>query len=214
MILQRGGIKLVRLQKENIELVRRWRNDPDIQKRMEYRAYITEEMQVAWFDRINNIYNSYFLISVKDEFVGLIHAADVHWKENIAGNCGIFVWDKRYLESPKTVEASLLFTDFGFCCGMERIYIKVLRDNTMSISYNQAMGYRLLPGQDDVINQVYELIPDVYFKATAKLHEYAKTENKIHITLSREEMTEFAFLVKRFVTNSGRYGITFVAETV
>lgn len=212
MILQRGGIKLVRLQKENIELVRRWRNDPDIQKRMEYRAHITEEMQVAWFDRINNIYNSYFLISVEDEFVGLIHAADVDWEKNVAGNCGIFVWDKRYIESPKTVEASLLFTDFGFCCGMERIYIKILRDNKASISYNKAMGYRLLPGQSDVMNQMYELTPEAYFGTTAKLREYAKTENKVYVTLTRDEMAEYAFLLKRFVTRPDRHGITLIAE--
>lgn len=212
MILRRGDIKLVKLQKENIELVRRWRNDPEIQKRMEYRTHITEEMQAAWFERINNIHNGYFLISVENEYIGLINAADVDWEKNIAGNCGIFVWDKRYLESPKTAEASLLFTDLGFCCGIERIYIKILRDNIASVFYNQGMGYKLLPGQEDVMNQVYELTPDVYFNTTAKLREYAKMENKAYVTLTKEEMTEYAFLVKRFVTNADRYGITFIAE--
>jgi RimJ/RimL family protein N-acetyltransferase len=212
MILQRGDIRLVRLQKENIELVRRWRNDPEIQKRMEYRTYITEEMQSAWFDRVNNIYNGYFLISVADEYIGLIHASDIDWEKNIAGNCGIFVWDKRYLESPKTAEASLLFTDLGFCCGIERIFIKILKDNIASIFYNQTMGYKLLPGQEDIMNQMYELTPEIYFNATAKLRSYAKTEDKINVTLKKEEAVEFAFLVKRFIANSGKYGITFTSE--
>jgi len=206
MIVQRGDVKLIRLGKEDIELVRTWRNAPEIQARMEYREYITAEMQAAWFNKIDNVNNFYFLVSIQDKYIGLINAADIDWDENIAGNCGI-------LESAKTTEASLLFTDTGFCSGLGHLYAKILKDNTPSIYYNQTMGYRLLPGQEQVINQVYELTSHVYFNATAKLRSYSKLERQIKFLFTKEEAIQFAFLIKRFAMQFDTYGISVSVET-
>src|ERR1043165_6484146 len=120
MILQRGNIKLVRLTEDHIELVRQWRNAPEIQQAMEYREYITPGMQKRWFETINNKNNNYFLIEAAEGFIGLINARDIDWEKNITHNGGIFIWDKQYFESLEVLNASLLLTDVGFYMGMER----------------------------------------------------------------------------------------------
>lgn len=73
------GVRLVRLTEGKIDLVRRWRNDPKIAQYMDFREYITEEMQKAWFKRIDNEYNFYFIIQVSEKKIGLVdiyHSAD------------------------------------------------------------------------------------------------------------------------------------------
>ena len=45
MIISRYGINLVRVQKEHIEMIRVWRNDPKIRDHMFFKSEITSEMQ-------------------------------------------------------------------------------------------------------------------------------------------------------------------------
>ena len=60
--LEKYGVTLKQLTHDKIELVREWRNDPKISQYMEYREYITSEMQEKWFEETNNDKNYFFLI--------------------------------------------------------------------------------------------------------------------------------------------------------
>ena len=60
--ISKYDVDLHRLTKDKIEEVRQWRNDPKISQFMEYRDYITPEMQDAWFKRIDNDRNYYYII--------------------------------------------------------------------------------------------------------------------------------------------------------
>ena len=79
MILEGYGVKLYRLTEEKIELLRRWRNDPKIQQYMGYREHITSEMQKAWFERINNDNNYYFIIEYEGKEIGCINIKDIDY---------------------------------------------------------------------------------------------------------------------------------------
>jgi hypothetical protein len=58
----------------------------------------------------------------------------------------------------------LLLTEISFLLGLERTYIKVLRDNLRAIAFNRNLGYELLPGQENVLNQSYVLTKENYYK--------------------------------------------------
>ena len=58
------GVKLVQLTEDKIELVRQWRNSDKIKKYMEYRDYISPEMQQKWFNKISNTTNDFFFIII------------------------------------------------------------------------------------------------------------------------------------------------------
>ncbi len=197
MIVERGNIKLLRLTEDYIELVRSWRNTPEIRKTMEYREYITPEMQLEWFRKIDNVNNNYFLIETDNKFIGLINGANVEWDKGITNNGGVFIWDKQYMESIEILQASLLLTDLGYYLGLKKNYIRILKDNARAIAFNTAMGYRLLPGQELVYNQQYELTPDTYFTATEKIRQQFGLNGIIKLSVTPFEYSSYIEFTKK-----------------
>lgn len=67
-----SDIKLVRLGKEDLELVRNWRNSEDVTKYMYNESYITEEQQKHWFENVNNSDKSiYWIVEYNEKKLGL-----------------------------------------------------------------------------------------------------------------------------------------------
>jgi RimJ/RimL family protein N-acetyltransferase len=164
MLISGYGIQLRRLTIEDIELVRQHRNSERIQQYMEYRKEITPEEQLTWFNSINNLNNNYFVIEHQGEKVGLIYGADINWKTKTTGNGGIFIWNSTYWETATPTASSFLLTDTSILLGLEKTYIKVLSTNHRAIEFNKSLGYQLLPNQEGVLNQPYELDINNYKK--------------------------------------------------
>ena len=106
MKLSKYGITLARLREEDTELVRQWRNSPQITQFMEYREYITPEMQQDWFKSIDNFDNFYFVIEYEGKKIGLINSSKIEW-DTVSSEGGIFLWDEQYYET---------FVPFGLPC--------------------------------------------------------------------------------------------------
>lgn len=174
LILEQYGVKLIRLQEEDIELVRYWRNQSDIANYMEYRNYITQEAQKIWYKSINNKYNYYFVIEFEGKKVGLINSKNYDPLTGF-GEGGIFIWDKDYINSFAAPFSTLCLLNFMMVkvsfSGKSRI--RILRNNERAIHYNKLIGYKLLPGQENVENQLYELNVEDYFIYGAKLNKVA-----------------------------------------
>ncbi len=183
MIVEAYGIKLKRLTADEIELVRTHRNSEAIRNTMEYREIITAEMQRNWFRSIDNEHNNYMLIYVDEKPIGLISGTQINWEEMITGNGGIFIWDKDFIETVFPARAAVLMTDIGFYLGIKKNYVKILHDNLKSISFNASLGYQLLPNQNKVYNQQYELTADRYFSSVQKLRKILGVDGGIHFIL-------------------------------
>ena len=171
MIVEGYGIRLIRITKEDLELVRHWRNTHHIQRFMEFREEISVEQQLAWFDSINTIHNNYFLIEAKGEKVGLINGAGIDWEKNETKSAGIFVWDDTFWETIVPISASMLLADTSILLGQKRTFIKILKDNKNAISFNKMLGYQLMPEKDEVATQHYVLTPESYLKKREKLRK-------------------------------------------
>ncbi|MDF2451648.1 MAG: hypothetical protein K0S26_1152 [Bacteroidota bacterium] len=178
LVIEQYGVKLIRLQREDIEMVRYWRNQSDIANYMEYRNYITPGSQVKWFERINNKYNYYFVIEFESKKVGLINTRDYD-PENGFGEGGIFIWDKNYINSHVAVFSTLCWLNFAFFYVKlsTRSVARILRNNSGAINYNQQIGYKLLEGQENYDNQLYELTLENYLKFGSKLNKAATQLN-------------------------------------
>lgn len=164
MVVQGYGIALTRLTVEKIELLRNWRNDPKIQQYMEYREYITPEMQRNWFARIDNENNYYFIISCEGKDIGLVNLKDIDYQRKCA-EPGIFIYDDDYLNGDTGVRAALLNTDFAFDeLKLDFLYGHVLKTNKRSIRFSSLFGYKISDGQDDVVNQLYTLDRETYLQ--------------------------------------------------
>ena len=71
-------IELVPLAKEDIELVRNWRNSPEVSQYMYTEDHITKEQQEKWYQKIQQEENSkYWLIKYGDEKLGVANLADI-----------------------------------------------------------------------------------------------------------------------------------------
>ncbi len=174
LILEQYGVRLVRVQEKDIEMVRNWRNQSDIANYMEYRNYITPEAQKIWFPSVNNQYNYYFIIEFEGKQVGLINSKNYDPTVGF-GEGGIFISDKEYNNSFAAVFATLCLLNFMFLTlGIfTSSRIRILRDNERAIHYNKLLGYKLMPGQENVENQLYELHVDDYKTLGAKLNKAA-----------------------------------------
>ena len=157
MILEGYGVKLHRLTEEKIELLRIWRNDPKIQQYMGYREHITPEMQNAWFKRINNDNNYYFIIEYEGKEIGCINIKDIDYEKK-TGEPGIFIWDDEYLNTDVPMRASFCQGDFIWnTLKLDSLHIHILKSNTRAIKQNLFWGYKLQPNQDDLELQEYVL---------------------------------------------------------
>lgn len=174
MIIEQYGLKLKRLKHSDIELVRNWRNDSSIKKRMAFKKYITEKMQKAWFKSIDNKYNYYFLIEYKGENIGVINTKKINLNE-MYGEGGIFIWGKELDNEYVPVLASLCFLNAVFYVLkiFNKSFVQILNDNYRAIQFNRSLGYVLLPNQEKVKNQYYILTREDYQEKTEKIRRVA-----------------------------------------
>ena len=174
MKLSKYGITLARLREEDTELVRQWRNSPQITQFMEYREYITPEMQQDWFKSIDNLDNFYFVIEYEGKKIGLINSSKIEW-DTVSSEGGIFLWDEQYYETFVPVWASLCLLETSyFILGAGKSVIKTLRDNERAKKLNIHLGYELMAGQEDVYNQVYVMTASSFRLHAPKLIKAAK----------------------------------------
>jgi UDP-4-amino-4,6-dideoxy-N-acetyl-beta-L-altrosamine N-acetyltransferase len=168
MIIEQYGITLKRVELEDIELIRKWRNHPDIRKSMEFKKRITADMQRQWFDSINNPYNYYFLIYYQNQPMGVLNCKNINLKDTY-GEGGIFIWDSsggQYL--PVFASLCLLNVVFSELQMFNKSFVKIHRDNKKAILFNKSLGYILVPGQEKSVFQYYILTKEDYFLKAAK----------------------------------------------
>lgn len=141
MQLRQYGLVLESLRPAYLELLRNWRNAPEIRRHMEYQEYISPEMQHQWFTRIHTIEHYYFVILESAKPVGLIHLSTV---DDQTGQAGLFIGDPKYQGSTVPIRASLSLLDFAFnTLYLKNVTAKVKRDNLTAIQYNSALGFKV-----------------------------------------------------------------------
>lgn len=166
------GITLTRLKEKDIELVRTVRNSEKIQSQMEFRDYITPEMQKEWFDSINNKLNYYFVIEYENKKVGLINGKSSDLKEKTSEG-GIFIWDEQYWGTALPVMCSVIMCDYTFyILKSHKVFVKTLKTNKKALSYVKRLGY--VPTNEKKCGgniQWLSLTKDNYEKAMRKLRK-------------------------------------------
>ncbi|MGE0562685.1 MAG: GNAT family N-acetyltransferase [Flavobacteriales bacterium] len=174
MIIEQYGIRLKRLTFSDIELVRKWRNYPEIRKQMAFKKHITKEMQEKWFFSINNKYNYYYLIEYNGRDIGVINSKNINLKD-MYGEGGIFIWDKKLDCEFASVLASLCFLNAVFFVLkiFNKSFIQVLPSNPKAIQFNRSLGYVIVPGQEKSKNPYYVLTREDYTNKTKLLRETA-----------------------------------------
>ncbi|MBK7214383.1 MAG: GNAT family N-acetyltransferase [Bacteroidales bacterium] len=174
MIVSKYGLVLRRLQLEDIELVRQMRNSEAIRQVMQFREEISPEMQLKWFESVNNFENYYYIVEYEGRKVALINDKNMNWQERTSES-GLFFWDKDLISTFIPILASLVLLDMGFYYLDWRIsYVHVMRDNPAAIVYTKQIGYQLADGQENEENQLYFLTKENFEKQGRNIRRAAR----------------------------------------
>jgi UDP-4-amino-4,6-dideoxy-N-acetyl-beta-L-altrosamine N-acetyltransferase len=168
LVQTKYGIVLKKLQIQDIELVRRWRNDPEIVRYMEYRKYISIDDQKKWFLSLSEHTDFYFVAIYKKQKIGLVNLKNVNYKMNTA-EWGIFIGNKKYINGLTPVAVAFSIIDYGFeVLYLNTITAHILQNNKRAIRLNKTLGFQLQNGQSSVDNQLYVLAKDEYYTKTKR----------------------------------------------
>lgn len=174
MIIEQYNIRLRRINRDDIELIRQKRNLPEIRKFMAFKKYITPEMQLKWFESVNNPQNYYFMIETEGNAIGVINCKNVS-EEMGYGEGGIFIWEKNLAIDFTPVFASLCLLNAIFVelAVFNKSFIQIMNHNKKAQYYNRSLGYVPVPGQKTK-NPYFVLTKEDYLKKTRKINEVAK----------------------------------------
>lgn len=178
MIAEQYGLKYLRVTQSDLETLRYWRNQSFIASTMQFKDYITPKMQIAWFNKINNKNNYYFIIEHDNKKIGLINCKDAEPNTRIAEG-GIFIWDKSYWGTPVPALASLTMLQAVFevfKSGDESV-ATVAVDNVLALEFNEMLGYEIKHKTDDGKYFKLCLTKDKYFSHCKKLIRAAEIYN-------------------------------------
>jgi UDP-4-amino-4,6-dideoxy-N-acetyl-beta-L-altrosamine N-acetyltransferase len=176
-------VTLDRLKRDEAELVRTWRNSPEIRRHMIYREHITSEQQTKWFDSIDNETNYYFLVRHNGRAIGVVNLKSVN-RANGTAEAGVFFGEPHdAARGVVALAAAFALIEFAFgSLGLVRLQARVLRENSRAIRYNLTIGYEVQAGQELEENPLYSLTPERYWYWTASARQMVarRVESSIH----------------------------------
>lgn len=166
MIIQKYGVVLRKLEnREDLELVRQWRNSTEVSQFMFFNDYITSEMQSNWFTKISNIHNHFFIVEFENKKIGLINLKDINYDTKEAES-GFFIGESAYRDSTIGVQAYFALLDFAFEeLHLEKIIAHVRTDNKKAIAFNKGTGF-VVSNENE---ELYTLEKMNYFKKTDRI---------------------------------------------
>ncbi len=171
--LKSQNIILTPIQEEDIELLRNWRNAPQISNNMEFRGYISPEDQKQWFKSLNTEINYYFIVNYRQRKIGLIHLNKFD-SANASAHAGLFIAEKEFTGTGISLGASLLILTFGFSVlNLKNIYAKIKHNNNLALQYNTGLGFVF----EEYLNNdfsLYKLSKETFEQKKAGLEKLAQ----------------------------------------
>lgn len=169
MVISGFGVRLKRIEESDLELIRFWRNSDYVKQYMVFRDYISPEMQLAWFKRINNDHNHYFLIIAENTPVGLANIKDINPESKI-GESGIFLSSPEFVNSDLGVRATIVLLDFAFNdLDLSQLYQTITEANQAAQNFNKHLGVQIVETDNGVSKGI--LLKNNYFSKTNKIRK-------------------------------------------
>lgn len=137
-----GKVSFKKLNKEDIELVRQWRNSPEIASYMYTEEHITKEQQEKWFEKLNHDTAAHWIIEYNSKKMGLVSLSDIN-KVHKWCYWAFYLGDTsvRGAGIGGKVEYNILeyvFNDLG----LNKLRCEVLTSNEKVINMHEKFGFR------------------------------------------------------------------------
>ncbi len=142
-LLSKYGVVLRPMEESDLDQVRKWRDAPHVRENFEFQAEITPERHQQWWSTLDPATNFYWVIEVKGEGIGVIHAKEIDWEAKTT-EAGIFIGNKAYLNTPFPIAAIYCMMDYLFEEEqMTKIFAKVNSNSQANLNLNQSLGYEI-----------------------------------------------------------------------
>ena len=136
-------VKLIPLLKNDIEIVRQWRNSEDVAKFMYNEEFITSEQQIEWYDSIKKRNDcKYWIIEYDNRKIGVAYLVDINQSFR---SCywGFYLGDSsiRGAGIGSKVEYNILryvFDDLN----LNKLRCEVFMENAKVIKMHEKFGFR------------------------------------------------------------------------
>ena len=136
-------VTLKKLKEPYLELVRSWRNNPEIRQYMYSSNYISEENQKRWFNSIkNDNTKAYYVIHYNDIPVGVVNLTDI---DLINKKCswGLYIGDMNVRGKGIASKVEQMVFDIVFNqLNLNRLEGEVFADNTKVIKLHEKNGFK------------------------------------------------------------------------
>jgi RimJ/RimL family protein N-acetyltransferase len=132
----------------DIEMIRQWRNDPNVSQYMLSQNIISREQQQAWFKKIQrDIGQQHFVIHYKNMPIGVANIRACYQGESLrAANAiepGLYIANDKYRNNILAFSPTLVLNDYCFNqLGCQTLKAIVKADNKAALNYNAKLGYR------------------------------------------------------------------------
>ena len=153
MVIKGNKVSLKLIQKEDIELIRKWYNSKDVNQFFIFREHISKEQQEKWFEKVSTSGRDYFfLIIVDGEPIGLTEIKNIDWDRR-EGGTGIFIAKDEYKNALVSFEASyLLGRHFFETLNLLKAKIEILESNKRALRYNKTLGFKEFGQREETID--------------------------------------------------------------
>lgn len=169
------GVSLERLTADHIELVRQWRNHPEVARYMLSAEHIGPGQQAAWFARVDAADDrAYYLVRYRDEpcaFASVTSSDGRPLPDSDALEAAIYLApDSRLRGTVLAFAPALALNDACFdTLGCERLIARVKPDNEPALRFNAQMGYRETGRADGLVQ--LQLSAADYAASSARLKQ-------------------------------------------
>jgi len=130
---------------DDINLLLKWREDPEISFLLGREFPLSTEMQKKWYERtLNNSSKRKFIVETKDKIsIGMLGIMDIDLK-NRHCECGITIGEKNYWGQGFASDALSVIIKYLFEeLGMNRIYAKIYEYNQKSLKLFNSLGFQI-----------------------------------------------------------------------
>lgn len=167
------GVELKRVSQEDLEMIRQWRNHPDVSRYMFSSELISEQRQREWFDRIClDNQQQHYVIYYKGEAIGVIngHSLNNRALQHAKGiEVGMYLAPEcRFRGTVLAFCPALAFNQYCFeVLGCHYLQAEVLPDNQAALRFNRQLGYEMVSERPDRI--ILQLQIDEFEEARQQL---------------------------------------------
>lgn len=156
---------------DDIQLVRYWRNLDHVRHRMAAADYVDRDGQRNWFRGLKSAGDRYFIFSLDARDIGIATVSKIDLvKKTFEG--GIQCGDPKYLKHWVNVWACVKIYNYAFFhLGLDVSYATILNDNKPALSLNKSLGYKFLTSIDENVGR-FTLTRSDYVVASEKIQRY------------------------------------------